>query len=54
MKKLAAFALLLSLGTLTIGCKPAEKKDAAPAETPAAAPAEAPAATPPAEAPKTE
>ena len=38
MKKFAAFALLLSLSMLTIGCKPAEKKEAAPAE---AAPAEA-------------
>jgi hypothetical protein len=47
MKKIAAFALLLSLSMMTIGCKPAEKKDAAPAD---AAPADAaPAADPAAE-----
>jgi hypothetical protein len=47
MKKFAAFALLLSLSMMTIGCKPAEKKDAAPAD---AAPADAaPAADPAAE-----
>jgi hypothetical protein len=46
MKKFAAFALLLSLSMLTIGCKPAEKKEAAPAE---AAPAEAAPAETPAE-----
>jgi hypothetical protein len=54
MKKFAAFALLLSLATMTIGCKPAEKKEAAPAEPAAGAPAETPAATPPAEEPKKE
>ena len=44
MKKFAMLALLLSLSTLTIGCKPAEKK-ADPAAAPAA---DAPAADAPA------
>ncbi len=47
MKKFAAFAMLLSLTLVTIGCKPADKAgapaDAAPAD---AAPADAPAETP--------
>jgi hypothetical protein len=45
MKKFAMLALLLSLSTLTIGCKPAEKKADAPAAAPAA---DAPAADAPA------
>ena len=48
MKKFAAFALLLSLTTMMIGCKPAEKKAA---DTPAA---DAPAADAPAEEPAKE
>jgi hypothetical protein len=51
MKKLGMFALLLTLATLTIGCKPAEKKEAAPPADAAAPPADA---APPAEAPKAE
>jgi len=43
MKKFAMLALLLSMSTLTIGCKPAEKKVEAPAVTDTPAPE----ATPP-------
>ena len=49
MKKLAAFAVLLSLAMFSIGCQKADKGgaapagDAAPADAPAEAPADAPA-----------